>query len=46
MQAILRELLGPKATDIDVEVCVVAPCMHVTHTGKRRKHEGTARALG
>jgi hypothetical protein len=44
-QAILRELLGPKATNIDVdlcEVCVVAPWMHVTHHRQAEKHEGLA----
>jgi AcrR family transcriptional regulator len=44
-QAILRELLGPKATDMDVklcEVCVVAPCMHVHHHKQAQKHEGLA----
>jgi len=44
-QAILRELLGPRATDTDValcEVCVVAPWMHVTHRRQAEKHEGLA----
>ena len=44
-QAILRELLGPHATDMDVElceVCVVAPWMHVTHHRQAEKHEGLA----
>ena len=44
-QAILRELLGPKASDLDVElceVCVVAPWMHVTHHRQAEKHEGLA----
>jgi AcrR family transcriptional regulator len=44
-QAILRELLGPRATDMDVElceVCVVAPWMHVTHHRQAEKHEGLA----
>ncbi len=44
-QAILRELLGPRATNIDVElceVCVVAPWMHVMHHRQAEKHEGLA----
>ena len=44
-QAILRELLGSQATDLDVElceVCVVAPWMHVTHHRQAEKHEGLA----
>jgi hypothetical protein len=44
-QAILREMLGPKANDLDVElceVCVVAPWMHVTHHRQAEKHEGLA----
>ena len=44
-QAIIRELLGPGATDADVElceVCVVAPFMHVTHRRQAEKHEGLA----
>jgi AcrR family transcriptional regulator len=44
-RAILRELLGPRATDMDVtlcEVCVVAPWMHVTHHRQAEKHEGLA----
>ena len=45
MQEILRELLGPRATELDVElceVCVVAPLMHVTHHRQAEKHEGLA----
>jgi len=44
-QTILRELLGPQAADLDVElceVCVVAPWMHVTHRRQAEKHEGLA----
>ena len=44
-QRILRELLGPKATGLDVElceICVVAPLMHVTHHRQAEKHEGLA----
>ncbi len=44
-QAILRELLGPRATDLDVqfcEVCVVAPWMHLMHHRQAVKHEGLA----
>ena len=44
-QAILRELLGPQATDLDVELCevyVIAPLMHVTHHRQAEKHEGLA----
>jgi AcrR family transcriptional regulator len=44
-QAILRELLGPKATKTDVqlcEVCVVAPWMHMMHHQQAQKHEGLA----
>ncbi len=44
-QAILRELLGPKASDMDVElceVCVIAPWMHVTHHRQAEEHEGLA----
>jgi len=44
-QEILRELLGPQATDLDVEwgeVCVVAPLMHVTHCRQTEKREGLA----
>lgn len=42
-QAILRELLGPQATDLDVELCevyVIAPLMHVTHHRQAEKHKG------
>jgi AcrR family transcriptional regulator len=45
MQGILRELLGPQATDLDVELCedcVVAPFMHITHRRQAEKHEGLA----
>jgi AcrR family transcriptional regulator len=41
MQAILREILGSQATDLDVElceVCVIAPLMHVTHRRQGEKH--------
>jgi AcrR family transcriptional regulator len=44
-QGILRELLGPHATDLDVElceVCVIAPLMHLTHHRQAVKHEGLA----
>ena len=44
-QAILRELLGPQATQRDVqlcEVCVVAPWMHIGQTLQARTHEGLA----
>ena len=44
-QAILRELLGPKASHLDVElceVCVVAPWMHMTHHRQAQAHEGLA----
>jgi len=44
-QAILRELLGPEATTMDVElcqVCVVAPWMHLMHHHQTQKHEGLA----
>ena len=44
-QAILRELLGPHATDTDVElceVCVVAPWMHVMHHRQAEQHQGLA----
>jgi TetR/AcrR family transcriptional regulator, regulator of cefoperazone and chloramphenicol sensitivity len=44
-QAILRELLGPQATDLDVELCevyVIAPLMHVLHHRQAEKHEGLA----
>ncbi len=44
-QAILRELLGPRATETDVqlcEVCVVAPWMHMMHHQQAEKHEGLA----
>ena len=44
-QAILRELLGPEATDLDIKlcgVCVVAPLMHVRHRRQAEKHEGLA----
>ena len=44
-QAILRELLGPGATDTDVElceICVVAPWMHVMHHKQAEKHQGLA----
>lgn len=40
-QAILRELLGPSATSLDVElceICVVSPCMHVTHHQQTLTH--------
>lgn len=45
MQRILRELLGPQATNMDVElceVCVVAPFMHITHRRQAEKHHGLA----
>jgi AcrR family transcriptional regulator len=45
MQEILRELLGPQATDLDVglcEACVVAPLMHITHRRQAEKHKGLA----
>ena len=45
MQEILRELLGPRATELDVELCevsVVAPLMHVMHHRQAEKHEGLA----
>lgn len=48
-QAILRELLGPKATEMDVqlcEVCVVAPWMHMMHHQQAQKHEGLAPVFG
>jgi AcrR family transcriptional regulator len=44
-QALLRELLGRRATELDValcEVCVVAPLMHVTHRRRAQQHEGLA----
>lgn len=44
-QGILRELLGPNATDFDVElceVCVVAPWIHLTHHRQAEKHRGLA----
>ncbi|MCE5276957.1 MAG: CerR family C-terminal domain-containing protein [Planctomycetaceae bacterium] len=44
-QDILRELLGPRATDLDVEfceVCVIAPWMHVMHHRRAEKHQGLA----
>lgn len=44
-QAILRELLGPGATVLDVElceVCVVAPWMLMMHHRQAEKHEGLA----
>ncbi|NQU44747.1 CerR family C-terminal domain-containing protein [bacterium] len=44
-QAILRELLGPQATDVDVElceVCVVAPWLHITRHHLAEEHEGLA----
>jgi len=45
MQAILRELLGPRATDWDVslcEVCVMGPCLHVLHHRQAERHNGLA----
>jgi AcrR family transcriptional regulator len=45
IQAILRELLGPGASNMDIElceVCVVSPWMHVTHHRQAEKHEGLA----
>jgi AcrR family transcriptional regulator len=44
-QALLRELLGPRATDLDVElceICVVAPWMHMMHHRQAEKHQGVA----
>jgi len=38
-------LLGPQASNLEVElceVCVVAPWMHVTHHRQAEKHEGLA----
>ena len=40
-QAILRELLGPQATQADIElceVCVVAPWMHIKYHSRARQH--------
>jgi len=48
MQAILRELLGPKASQLDVElceVCVVGPWMHIVQSLQARKFEGLAPIL-
>jgi hypothetical protein len=45
IQAIIRELLGPNAKDLDIElceVCVVAPWMHITHHREAQKHEKLA----
>ena len=42
-QALLRELLGPKATSLDVEFCevnLIAPLMHVAHHRQAQKHSG------
>jgi AcrR family transcriptional regulator len=44
-QAILRELLGPHATQRDVqfcEVCVVAPCLHIGQSLQAHKYDGLA----
>jgi hypothetical protein len=44
-QALLRELLGPRATDLDVElceICVVAPWMHMMHHRQAEKHQGVS----
>jgi len=44
-QQLLRELLGPGAGPLDVELCevaVVAPLMHITHRSQATKHEGLA----
>ncbi len=45
VQQIIRELLGPGATTLDVElceVCVVSPQMHILHRRQVEKHEGLA----
>ena len=44
-QALLRELLGPEASALDLELCevaVVAPFMHITHRSQAEKHDGLA----
>ncbi|HRU04537.1 MAG TPA: CerR family C-terminal domain-containing protein [Candidatus Brocadiia bacterium] len=44
-QSILRELLGPGASDFDVqlcEACLVAPWIHISHHQQAKKHEGMA----
>ena len=44
-QAILRELLGPRASGLEVELCevsIVAPLMHITHHRQAEKHQGLA----
>jgi len=48
-QEILRELLGPRASDRHVElceVCVIAPLMHVLQRRNAQKHEGLAPIFG
>jgi AcrR family transcriptional regulator len=47
-QALLRELLGPRASRLDIElceVCLIAPLMHVAHHRQAQKHEGLAPVL-
>ena len=44
-QNILAELLGPKATDMDIqlcELCVVSPWLHFKHHKHATKHKGLA----
>ena len=48
MQAILRELLGPQATQRSVqlcEVCVIGPWMHIAQSVQARRFEGLALVL-
>jgi AcrR family transcriptional regulator len=45
MQAVLRQLLGPRASDRQVElceICVIAPLMHLLHRRQAGRHEGLA----
>lgn len=48
-QAILRELLGPRASEMDVELCehyLVAPLLQVVHWRQAEKHPGPAPVFG
>lgn len=45
MQAILRELLGPQATPLDIALCqvaIVAPFLHITRRSQAKKRQGLA----
>lgn len=49
VQGIMRELLGPHCTEVDIElceICVVSPWMNMKHRRQAKKREGLAMACG